>query len=312
MRIFITGASGFIGSYIIPVLVGSNHEVIAFDIAQFPKILKKYKKNITYIQGNLEKKEDIYKAIIKSKPTHILHLGSILAEPCEKNPIKGFSINFNSTLHLLDMSRKINLQRFVMTSSISVFGRGLEEPVGDHAKKQPETIYGQTKLACEYLLQWYKEKKYISTGAVRFPWVFGAGRETGITALWSSKLLDDIAAGKKVTVDNPDEVGNWLYVKDAVKALILMLSLQDHTLPVYNIMGSEHSIREVLEKVKTIEPQANIEYTQEGKKYSPYPSSYYDTNARKELGWIPDYTIEEAIKDQIRLNREKGEGSPRS
>jgi len=307
MRIFITGASGFIGSYIIPVLVGNNHDVIAFDIAQSPKILKKYKRKITYINGNLEKKEDIYEAVIKSKPTHILHLGSILAEPCEKNPIKGFSINFNSTLHLLEISRKVGLQRFVMTSSIAVFGQGLEEPVGDQAEKQPDTIYGQTKLACEHLLQWYKEKGYISTGAVRFPWVFGAGRETGITALWSSKLLDDIAVCKKVTIDNPDEVGNWLYVKDAAKALVIMLSLQDHNLPAYNIMGSEHSIREVMEIVKTIEPQANIKYIQEGKKYSPYPSSYDDTNARKELGWIPDYTIEEAIKDHIRLAKEKGE-----
>ena len=68
-----------------------------------------------------------------------------------------------------------------MISSISVFGRDVEEPVKDEAVKNPETIYGQTKLASEHLMLWYARKHGLDTRALRFTWVFGPGRTTGTT-----------------------------------------------------------------------------------------------------------------------------------
>ncbi len=306
MNVFITGASGFIGSYIIPVLLEQGHKVTAFDIAPVPESLLAYQHEITYMRGDLTDGADLYRAVAATLPSHILHLGSVLAGPCEDSPRKGYAINVNSTLTLLEAAVQFGVKRFVMTSSISVFGRGLDEPVADDADKIPETIYGQTKLACEHLLRWYQDKQLISVAAVRFPWVFGPGRTNGITALWSSKLLDAVAAGKQLIIENPDERGDWLYVHDAVKALMLMLAYdKPQNQCGYNIMGSCHTIGEVMGIVKQIEPDADIIFRPKNSGGSPYPASYSDECARRELGWKPDYTIEEAARDHIRLYRQR-------
>jgi UDP-glucose 4-epimerase len=191
------------------------------------------------------------------------------------------------------------VRTFFMVSSISVFGRDVPEPVTDHAVKNPETVYGQTKLASEHLLQWYARKHGLDTSALRFAWVFGPGRTTGITALYSSLILDAIARGEPVSIPNPEERGDWLYVKDAVKA-IEVWDASDRRQRAFNIAGGVHSIREVVEIARRLRPDASVTYQAGGKLLSPYPVAYDDSAARAELGWAPDYTIEAAVAEHLR------------
>lgn len=69
--------------------------------------------------------------------------------------MRGFQVNFGSTQVLLDAAAVLRAKKFFMVSSISVYGRDAAEPVRDDAIKNPETVYGQTKLASEHLLSWY-------------------------------------------------------------------------------------------------------------------------------------------------------------
>lgn len=301
MRAFVTGGAGFIGSYLVPALLDRGVEILVMDKDKNPSLLLPVINKIQYIRGDLSFPSDIYRVMLSHSFDEVIHLGSVLAEPCEENPLLGFQINFLSTLILLEASVSCKIHKFLMTSSISVFGRGITEPVADDEKKNPANIYGQTKLACEHLLQWYAIKHGIDTRAVRFPWVFGPGRTTGITAQYSSLLLDKIARGEKVEIENPEERGDWLYVKDAVKAL---LSARDAVNPVqriYNISGGVHSIREVIEIANKIKPEATVKYLEGRSSVSPYPIAYDDSAARREIGWKPDYSIEKAVKEHVEI-----------
>jgi UDP-glucose 4-epimerase len=233
--------------------------------------------------------------------TDVFHLGAVLAGPCEENPVMGFQVNFLSTLTLLDAAVTVGVKRFVMISSISVFGKDVQEPVSDHAVKNPATIYGQTKLASEHALLWYARKHGLDTRAVRFTWVFGPGRTTGITAVYSSLLLDAIARGEPMEVPNPDETGDWLYVKDAVKAILAVWEAREPKQRIYNIAGGVHSIRQVVEIARRYRPDARVILREGGAYASPYPAAYDDGPARAELGWRPDYTIEEAVREHLEI-----------
>jgi len=219
MRALVTGGAGFIGSNLIPTLLEKGFEVVAFDLPDEALALENVFDKITYIRGNLGSPADLYRTMAAEKITDIFHLGALLAGPCEENPLNGFQVNFESAHVLLDAAAALNVNRFVMLSSIAVFGRDAPEPVRDDAVKNPETIYGQTKLACEHLLMWYARKRGVDARALRLTWVFGPGRTTGITALYSSLILDAFALHKPMEIPNPDERGDWLYIKDAVAAI---------------------------------------------------------------------------------------------
>ena len=235
------------------------------------------------------------------RPEGVFHLGAILAGPCEENPMLGFKVNFLSTETLLDAALALRVKRFFMVSSISVFGRDVKEPVANQAVKNPETIYGQTKLASEHLMLWYRRKHGLDTRALRFTWVFGPGRTTGITALYSSFILDAVAEGKPLHIPNPDERGDWLYIQDAIKAILTLWKAQEPKQRIYNVAGGVHSIREVVGIAKRIRPDARVTLQEGGKNLSPYPAAYDDSGARKEIGWKPDYTIEKAVQEHIEI-----------
>lgn len=299
VRALVTGGAGFIGTYLVPALLEKGVEVVVFDIVRNPASLASVRDQIKYVKGDLGSSVDLYRAMMTHKVTDVFHLGAILAEPCEENPLMGFKVNFQSTLALLDASVALRVRRFVMISSISVFGKDVEEPVADDAAKNPATIYGQTKLACEHALLWYARKHGLDTRAVRFTWVFGPGRTTGITALYSSLLLDAIARGEPLEIPNPDETGDWLYVRDAVKALLAVWEAEKPGQRIYNIAGGVHAIREVIEIAKRYRPDAQVTFLEGSTTGSPYPAAYDDSAARREIGWEPDYTIDEAVREHL-------------
>ncbi|MFZ7128086.1 MAG: NAD-dependent epimerase/dehydratase family protein [Desulfobacterales bacterium] len=300
MRALVTGGAGFIGSYLIPALLDKGLEVVVFDLADKPASLSEISKRITYVRGDLGSASDLYRVMLRYEISDVFHLGALLAGPCEEDPIRGFRVNFDSTRFLLDASLAVNVRRFVFLSSISVFGRDVPEPVTDGAVKNPETIYGQTKLASEHLLRWYADRRGIDTRAVRFTWVFGPGRTTGITALYSSLVLDAIAKGKAIEIPNPDERGDWLYAKDAVGAILALWAADNPGQRIFNISGGVHSIREVVEIARRFRPDAQVSYAEGGANLSPYPAAYDDGPARKLLGWKPAHTIESAVREHLR------------
>ncbi len=295
----VTGGCGFLGSYLIPALLERGIDVVALDLAEPRPSSWAGLGRVRYVRGDLASEADLYRVVMAHPITDVFHLGALLAGPCEEDPVKGFRVNFFSTLSLLDASLAAGVRRFVMTSSISVFGKDAEEPVKDHAPKNPTTIYGQTKLASEHLLLWYAGRHGLDTRAVRFTWVFGPGRTTGITATWSSLLLDAVAAGRQVEVANPEERGDWLYVKDAVRALLAVWEAEVPSQRIYNIAGGVHSVREVVEVARRFKPDARVVLREGGASLSPYPAAYDDGPARSELGWRPAYTIEEAVREHL-------------
>ena len=299
MRVLVTGGSGFIGSYLIPRLLESGVDVVVFDLAPAPKPLAALVDRITYVRGDLASPPDLYRAMLTYRPEGVIHLGAILAGPCEENPMMGFRVNFLSTQTLLDASLALKVNRFLMVSSIAVFGRDVQEPVPDGAVKSPETVYGQTKLASEHLMLWYARKHGLDTRGLRFTWVFGPGRTQGITAVYSSFILDAMARGEPISIPNPDERGDWLYVKDAVKAIMTLWNAPQPRQRIYNIAGGAHSIGEVVEIARKVCPEASIILQEGGKSLSPYPAACDDAAARREINWEPDYTIEAAVREHI-------------
>jgi UDP-glucose 4-epimerase len=301
MKALVTGGAGFIGSYLVPRLLDEGAEVVVFDLAAEPSSLAAVRDRISYVRGDLGSPAELYRAMMSHRITDVFHLGALLAGVCEQDPPRGLAVNLGSTATLLDASIASGVGRFVMLSSIAVFGRDVPEPVVDDAVKNPETVYGQSKLASEHLMQWYAREHGLDTRALRFTWVFGPGRTRGITALYSSLILDAIARGEPMTIPNPDERGDWLYIKDAVGAIMALWGAEDPGQRIFNIAGGVHSIREVVDIARRWKSGDAIEMVDGGGSRSPYPVSYDDAPARRQLGWRPAYDIESAVREHLEI-----------
>ena len=302
MKTLVTGATGFMGSHLVPALVDQGHEVVATDVVKEPHWIAS-RPDVPYVRVDLDGDAEIRDLVSTVRPDSVVHLAGLLAEACEAEPQLGFRVNVMASLSLLEACVANGVTRFVMTSSTAVFGRGLAEPVADDAAKLPETVYGQTKLACEHMLSWYRRTHGLSVGAVRFPWVYGPGRTTGLTALYSSLLFDAIARGEEAVVANADQSGNWLYIKDAVKSLILMLETCVHPRIAYNVVGGVHSVGDAMKIARELFPDARIRIRKSSRAPYPYASSFDDSRARDELGWRPEYSIRRGMKEHVETVR---------
>ena len=176
----------------------------------------------------------------------------------------------------------------------------------EDAPKEPATIYGQTKLAGEHLLRWYADNHGIDSRGIRPTWVWGPNRTNGLTTQYTTGLVDSIARGGEVHVDNPDERGDWIYIHDTIKAMLLVWNAEKPAQRFYTVCGSVHTLREVAELTNRLCPETKVTYAEHSANTSPYACSFDDSAIRKELGYAPEWSIEDSVKDYIRVVMGRG------
>ena len=301
MRILVTGGAGFIGSHLVRALLRQGDEVVVFDRVPVPHLLQDIMDSITYVQGDSASDLDLYRAVATNGIEGIFHLGALMAGVCEQNPPLAFQVNFRSTQVLLDAAVACGVKRFFFMSSISLYSPTSVEPVPEDAPKDPATIYGQTKLAGEHLLRWYADNHGIDSRGIRTTWVWGPNRTNGLTTQYTTGLVDSIARGGEVHVDNPDERGDWIYIHDTIKAMLLVWNAEKPAQRFYTVCGSVHTLREVAELTNRLCPEAKVTYAEHSANTSPYACSFDDSAIRKELGYAPEWSIEDSVKDYIRV-----------
>ena len=101
--------------------------------------------------------------------------------------------------------------------------------------------------------------------------------------------------------DNPDERGDWIYIHDTIKAMLLVWNAEKPAQRFYTVCGSVHTLREVAELTNRLCPETKVTYAGHSANTSPYACSFDDSAIRKELGYAPDWSIEDSVKDYIRV-----------
>ena len=155
MNVLVTGASGFIGSFLTEELIKQGHTVYALVMSKDP-LRWIADLNVKCIFGDL-RKPDVLKNIL-TKIDYIYHLAGITKAVKKKD---FYEVNFNGTRNLVDTVLKsgANVKRFVYVSSQSAAGpsRSLE-PVTEKDPPQPISEYGKSKLAAENYLNSVKKE----------------------------------------------------------------------------------------------------------------------------------------------------------
>ena len=151
-RILVTGGAGFIGSWLVDELVDKGHYVVCLDDLS-GGFLANINKNCKFIKIDLRDTKQVAKIVKEEDVNIIYHLAAYAAEGQSIfSPIEINDINVKPMNNLLVAAVNYDVQKFVFTSSMAVYGQQ-EPPFGEELQGMPEDPYGAGKHYCEQMVE---------------------------------------------------------------------------------------------------------------------------------------------------------------
>ncbi len=212
-RILITGASGFIGSFLIEEALNEGFEVYAA-VRKSSDLTYLQDKQIKFFSANLSDKEELKTAFNEvGKFDYVIHNAG-LTKTCDK---KMFDVvNYRLTRNLIEALIETNQvpEKYIQISSLAAYGPGNPdtlEPVKDSDPQNPVSLYGESKKKTEAYLKSLPDFPYL---IFRPTGVYGA-REKDYYVMYKS-----IKNGLETYIGTKNQHITFIYVKDLVKLLI--------------------------------------------------------------------------------------------
>jgi nucleoside-diphosphate-sugar epimerase len=175
MKLLVTGATGFIGQYLVKKLTQEGHSVrcLVRDLRQAEKLLGK--KNIEYVQGDLTITETLDN--ICDQISVVYHLAAVMGhEPPSKSAFEKFrQINTEGTKNLAECCVGKGIDRFIYVSSTAAMGLLNESVVSEVTPCRPHTPYQVSKYEGELVLKEFLEKHSLPVVILRPSMVYGPG-----------------------------------------------------------------------------------------------------------------------------------------
>jgi nucleoside-diphosphate-sugar epimerase len=301
MKALLTGAAGFIGSTLSDRLLADGADVIGIDsfTDYYPRPLKE--RNLSaalrhprfrFVEGAIQ---DVDLPALLAGRTHVFHLAAQAG--VRKSWGRDFAIytvnNIEATQILLEACTRVTLDRFVYSSSSSVYGDSVAMPMREDAVPQPVSPYGVSKLAAEQLCYLYFSNFAVPTVSLRYFTVYGPRQRPDMAF---HKFLRAALRGEPITVyGDGEQTRDFTFVSDAVAANI---AAAERGVPgrVYNIGGgSRVSVNEVLEMIGRVtgrRPVITVDPAQKGDMRHTFAETWL---ARTDLGFMPKIELEEGL-----------------
>ena len=307
MKILVTGAAGFVGSFVAHALLDDGHEVVGFDNFNdyYDVSLKEARiarlesrSDFTLIRGDLSD----YELLVSSFKFHRFNLVCHLAAQAGvrysiENPFAYQKSNVEGHLNILEACRHAGIERLVYASSSSVYGGNPKVPFSeDDPVDHPISLYAATKKANELMSHTYTHLYGLQTVGLRFFTVYGPmGRPD--MAYWL--FTDAMLKGKPIKVFNHGQMErDFTYIDDVVAGV--KAALFDGGLEPYEIFNLGNNKPEnLMEMIRVlgdalgVEPEMEMLPMQAG----DVPITYADiSKAQAKLGYQPTTSMEEGLR----------------
>ena len=304
-KILVTGGAGTVGSNIVKKLVKRQAQVTVIDnLDAYPfDYFHEYGvgnlDNVEFIKDSITD-EGIVDDLIKNNDM-VIHAAALAdVGACIKNPQIEFKTNVAATQNILESSHKNNIEKFIFVSSAAVYGLGNRNIFKETDPCFPVSNYALSKYWGEQQSRLYYELYNLPTTSIRFFSVYGSPQipKKGSHS-WAVAIFGALAKkGKPITVfGDGNQIRDFTHVSDIAESVVLSLEKESTNGKFFNVgTGKPTKINDIVEKVFEYVKPVPINY-------KPYPpgdpiGGYSDTTLmRKLLGWEPQITLDEGIKE---------------
>jgi nucleoside-diphosphate-sugar epimerase len=301
MRICVPGGAGYVGSRLVPELLGKGHQVVVLDLYLYgDDVFNEIKENpnLTQIKADIRDLSAVEKALKCCDA--VIHLACISNDPSfELNPELGKSINLDAFEPFVKLAKKQGVKRFIFASSSSVYGVKSEPNVTEEMSLEPLTDYSKFKIECEKILFRYMSDDFICT-VIRPATVCGYAPRQRLDVVVN--ILTNLAYHNgKIKVLGGDQMRPNIHIEDMVRAYIHVLGsakekIQGET---FNVGYHNHTVMDLGKIVQRIVgKKRNVELVVEPTNDN---RSYHVSSEKiaKRLGFEPKFSIENAVEDLV-------------
>lgn len=303
--VLVTGGAGYVGAVLVPKLLDKGYRVKVLDLYIYGEdVLDALKDNpnLEQIKGDIRDQELLKKSLRGSDA--VIHLACISNDPTfELNPSLSRSINYDAFEPLVRISKENAVKRFIYASTCSVYGVSDAENVTEEHPLVPITDYNKYKGLCEPILLKYQSPDF-TTVIIRPATVCGYSPRQRFD-LTVNILTNHAFNAHRITVFGGTQTRPNIHIEDIADLYVMLLELPDKQIAgkIYNAGYQNRSVADIAQivlKVVTEEclKQGSIEVVTLA---SDDPRSYRISSEKikKELGYVPSHSIEDAVRDLI-------------
>ena len=253
-KLVVIGGAGLIGSHTVDQLLAEPvREIVIYDnfvrgrMENIVDALQDPRVRVFDIGGDITQ-TDILDAALDGADG-VFHFAALWLLQCHEFPRSAFETNIRGTFNVMDACVRKGVKRLVYSSSASVYGDAVREPMDENHPFNNRNFYGATKICGEAMLRAYHHRYKLDYVGLRYMNVYGPRQDYhGAYIAVIMKMLDAIDRGESPTImGDGSEAFDFVAVEDCGKANVCAMKA-DATDRFYNVgTGKRTSLKELAE-----------------------------------------------------------------
>ena len=308
LRALVTGATGLIGSWLVPMLLRSGCRVSALIPDWDPQselIRSGIVTECRVFTGRLETEMDVSRAVSECEQELVFNLG---AQPLVgvgvRNPVHTFRTNIQGTWNVLEATRLLpSIRAVVVASSDKAYGATITLPYTEHMPVRAGAPYETSKACADLLTAAYAQTYGLPTAITRCGNVFGGG-DLNWTRIVPGTIRSIIMGVRPVIRSDGTQVRDYVYVEDIARAYVrtaeALVASEIPSGQAFNFSNERPmSVMEIFDSVCGA-MDAQVVPSVLGEARTEIDRQYLDSSkARSMLGWSPAFDLERALRNTI-------------
>lgn len=307
-KLVVIGGAGLIGSHTVDQLINTDvKEIIVYDnfargrIENLSSALKDSRVKIYEAGGDIQQ-TDILESAVKGADG-VFHLAALWLLQCHEYPRSAFDVNVRGTFNVIEACVKAGVQRLVYSSSASVYGDAIEEPMTETHPFNNKNFYGATKIAGEAFLRAFHHRYGLDYVGLRYMNVYGPRQDYhGAYIAVIMKMLDAIDRGESPTImGDGSEAFDFIAVEDCASANVCAMQ-SDTTDEFYNVgTGHRTSLLELAQKLIALtDCKQQIKFAQNSQATLVRNRIGSTAKAHEGIGFTASIALEEGLRRLIK------------
>jgi len=265
MRVLVTGHNGYIGCVMVPMLRSAGHEVVGLDSDLFRAFqLVPYKSKIPELRLDIRDVAPKHLAGFDA----VIHLAALSNDALSNlDPEVTYDINYAASVRLARLAKDAGVERFLFSSSCSIYGKAGDELIAETAAIEAITPYTISKDRVERDVAKLASDEFSPT-FLRNATAYGISPCHSFDLVLNNLVAWAYAAGRVLIKSDGSPWRPTVHIEDISRAFLAALEAPRETIhnQAFNVGQTDenYSVRELAEIVREVVPGSRIEYAEGG------------------------------------------------